>query len=381
MDLIFPSLAAFFLLSSIVYCAMVVVGAESYLRKPLAELREPTPISVLKPLRGLDDGLAENLRSFLAQDYPRFEVLFGVDEADDPARGVVEEVMAEFPEVSARLLVTGEGPYANPKVYSLEQLAAAAEHDLLIMSDSDIRVTGGMLRVIAAEFQDPELGLLTCPYRAVPGKSFWSRLEAIGMNTDFLSGILTARLLEGMRFAVGPTIVARKKVIEAIGGFRRVKDSYIDDFLLGRYAAEAGFGVELSSFVIDHRIGSEGFAANMRHRVTWQRGTRCSRPSGYFGQALTFTLPWALILLAVQPAWWPLAALGVGFRAAAAFSTAGRVLHDPLTASRWWLIPLQDALSLLAWGAAWFGATITWRGRAFTLGRDGRLDPAERKSA
>jgi len=372
------ALAVVFLAGSMIYCALVVVAARRYLRKKPPPLANPIPISVLKPLRGLDEGLGDNLRSFLAQDYPDFEVLFGVDEPDDPARAIVEQVQKEFPQVRSKLLVTGETSYANPKVYSLESMAAAAEHDLIVMSDSDIRVTPDMLSVIAAEFQDPNLGLVTCPYRAVAGQSFWSRLEAIGMNTDFMSGILVARLLEGMRFAVGPTIVARKQAIQAIGGFRRVADSYIDDFLLGRYASEAGFGVELSAYVIEHRIGSQPFAKNIRHRVMWQRGTRCSRPSGYFGQVFTFPLPWALILLAVEPAWWPLAAAGLLFRATAAWSAAGSVLRDPLTASRWWLLPLQDVFSFLAWGAAWFGNKIMWRGRPFTLEQDGRLRPLER---
>ncbi len=199
------------------------------------------------------------------------------------------------------------------------------------------------------------------------------------MNTEFMSGILVARMLEGMKFGVGPTMVMRKEALEKIGWFSRVGDSYIDDFLLGRYAAEAGYGTELSAHVIEHRIGSEPFWKNVKHRVMWQRGTRFSRPSGYFGQIFTYPIPIALILLAVSPASWPLTATAFVFRYAAAAATAVTVLGDPLFLRRWWLLPLQDSLAFVSWAAAFFGRTILWRGRRFRLGEEGRLVPVPRK--
>ena len=174
-------------------------------------------------------------------------------------------------------------------------MTRAARHELLAMSDSDIRVGRDFLRTVAAEFQDPALAVATCPYRAVPADRFWSRLEAIMMNTEFIAGILVARLLEGMKFAVGPTIVARKSAIEAIGGWPRLKDYLAEDFVLGQLAAGAGMGVGLSRYVIEHRIGSQPFAANARHRLRWCRSTRRSRPAGYAGQLFTYTLPWLLL--------------------------------------------------------------------------------------
>jgi ceramide glucosyltransferase len=242
-------------------------------------------------------------------------------------------------------------------------MLAEACHPLLVMADSDVRVTPEMLATIAAEFQDPRLGLATCPYRAVPGRSFWSLLEALGLNTEFMAGVLVARMLDGMRFALGPTIAARRETLEHIGGFDAVKDYLAEDFVLGKLAAEHGYGVILSSYVIEHRIGAQPLGANLKHRLRWNRSTRRSRPWGYLGQVFTCPLALALMLCAVQPSWWPLAAVALAFRPAAAWATACLVLHDGLTRRYWWLAPLQDIAGFLVWVGGFFGNTILWRGR------------------
>src|SRR6266581_1655747 len=271
-------------MGSLAYCVLTIVAALRYKAVRPPELRARMPISVLKPLAGVDDGLEENLRSFFEQDYPEFEILFAVRNPADPATGVVDRLRAEFPAVPARLIVTGEPPYPNAKVYSLDRMLAAARHNLLVMADSDIRVTPDMLAVIAAEFQDAKLGLATCPYRAVPGRSFWNTLEALGLNTEFIGGVLVARMLDGMKFALGPTIAARRSTLAKIGGFDAVKDFLAEDFVMGKLAAEHGDGVILSSYMIDHCIGAQSLAANLTHRLRWNRSTRRSRPAGYIGQ-------------------------------------------------------------------------------------------------
>jgi ceramide glucosyltransferase len=360
---------------SIVCAALTVLAALRYRAvRPAASANAP-PISVLKPLAGNDDGLEDNLRSFFEQDYPAFEILFAVRSPKDPAVAVVERLRAAYRQVAARLIVTGEPPYANAKVWSLDGMLAAARHDLLVMSDSDIRVTPAMLRAIAAEFADPRLGMATCPYRAVPGPSFWSTLEAVGLNTEFIGGVLLARMIEGMKFALGPTIAARRETLAAIGGFDAVKDYLAEDFVMGNRAAEAGWGVILSSCAIEHRIGAERLAANLRHRLRWNRSTRRSRPAGYAGQVFTNPLPLAAMLWAAAPAWWPVAAVAVLMRALAGWATAGHVLRDPLTRRLWWLVPLQDMLSFVMWIAGFFGSTILWRGRKYHVLRDGRFEP------
>ena len=361
---------------SALYCALTVVAALRYRAVRPPALRESPPISLLKPLAGIDDGLEANLRSFFGQQYPCFEILFAVRGENDPAIALVERLRADYPGIPSRLIVTGEPPYPNAKVYSLDRMLAAARHSLLVMSDSDTRVTPGMLSVIAAEFQDARIGLATCPYRAVPGRSWWSILEAIGLNTEFIAGVLVARMIDGMKFALGPTIAARRETLNAIGGFEAVKDYLAEDFVLGKLAARLGYGVILSSYVIEHRIGAQGFAANLKHRLRWNRSTRRSRPWGYAGQLFTHTLPLGLLLAAIRPAWWPAAVAAVLLRMVAAWAAASHVLRDPLTARRWLLVPLQDVASFLTWLAGFFGNTIQWRGRRYYVRSDGRFQPA-----
>jgi len=358
---------------SLVYCVLVIIAAVRYRAvRPVSAAGFP-PISILKPLSGVDLGLEENLHSFFRQKYPDFEILLAVRHAADAAVPVVERVQAEYPAVRSRLIVSGEPPYPNAKVYSLQTMLAEARYEIVLMADSDVRVTPSLLFTVAAEFQDQRVGLVTCPYRAVPGLSFWSRLEAVGLNTEFLGGVLVARSIEGMKFALGPAIAARKRVLADIGGFEVLKDYLAEDFVMGKLAAEAGWQVVLSSFVIEHHIGSQALGSNVRHRMRWNRSTRRSRPWGYLGQVFTNPLPLAAILIAWKPAWWPVLAAAAGLRAAAAWATAGLVLDDNLTRRMWWLVPLQDAAGFLLWLAAFYGNTITWRGRKYRLLRDGRF--------
>lgn len=359
---------------SLVYCLLTIVAALRYHAVRPPELRSAAPISILKPLAGVDEGLEENLRTFFQQDYPDFEILFAVRSPEDPAIAVVERLSARYPAVPSRMIVTGEPPYPNAKVFSLDHMLAAARHDLLIMADSDIRVTPTMLSTIAAEFQDPRLGLATCPYRAVPGRSFWNTLEALGLNTEFIGGVLVARMLDGMKFALGPTIAVRRATLSGIGGFPALKDFLAEDFVMGKLAAERGDGVILSSYVIEHRIGAQPLAANLKHRLRWNRSTRRSRPAGYIGQVFTNPLPLALLLYAARPAWWPMLAATVLLRAAAGWATAGLVLRDPLTRRLFFLVPLQDVIGFLVWVAGFFGNTILWRGRKYYLQPDGRFE-------
>jgi ceramide glucosyltransferase len=361
-------------MGSLVYCVLTVIAAVRYRAVRPPQLHTAAGISILKPLAGVDDGLEENLRSFFEQDYPAFEILFAVRSSEDPAIAVVERLCGRYAAIPSRLIVTGEAPYPNAKVYSLDRMLAGARHNLLVMADSDIRVTPGMLSTIAAEFEDPHLGLATCPYRAVPGRSFWSTLEAIGLNTEFLGGVLVARMLDGVKFALGPTIALRRATLERIGGFDAVKDYLAEDFVMGKLAAQHGEGVILSSCVIEHRIGAQAFRANLKHRLRWCRSTRRSRPLGYFGQVFTNPLPLALMLYAAKPQWWPALAAAALLRAAAAWATARHVLHDPLTLRLWWLVPIQDIAGFLVWIAGFFGNTILWRGRKYYLRRDGRFE-------
>jgi ceramide glucosyltransferase len=368
-------LAAFLLLlllAAIVYSILSIVAARRYLSVRPPEVLSAEPISILKPLAGLDLDLESNLRTFFQQDYPAFEILFAVRDANDPAAEVVARLQRDYPQVSSRLLIAGEPPYPNAKVHSLARMLAAAANDLVVMSDSDIRVTPDFLRIVASEFQNPKIGVATCPYRAVPGASFWSRLEAAGMNTEFWAGALVARMIEGMRFAVGPTIVARRRVLHSIGGFERFKDYLAEDFVMGKFAAEAGHGVILSSYVVEHHIGSTTLQQNIAHRLRWARSTRRSRPLGYVGQLFTMLLPLAFLVCLAAPSWWPVLPLAFVVRTFAAYVVSARVLGARIN---WFLLPVEDLISLGFWIAGFFGNTILWRGRRYLLFSDGRFEP------
>ncbi len=360
-------------LGAIVYCVLTIVAARNYLTARRPRGNAQPPVSILKPLFGADEGLDENLRSFFAQDYPDFELLMSVNSAEDPAASAAHKVMHEFPRVPSKLIVTGISPRPNGKVFSLERLIEYTRNDILVMADSDIRVAPDLLRVLVAELEDAGVGLTTCPYSAVPGASFWSKLEALGMNTQFLGGVLVARLLNGMDFALGCTLAVRRGALRKIGGFAVLQDYLAEDFMMGRLVAESGSRVILSSYPIEHRIGSQGFRVNFDHRLRWARSTRRSRPAGYVGEIFTNPLPLAMLLLVVYPAWWPVAALTLVLRAMSAFVVAGATLHDPLTARLWWLLPVQDVASFICWVLGFFGNTVKWRGRELEVGRDGKF--------
>lgn len=358
------------------YCVLAIAGAVLHARsrRRTLDFKEPTAISVLKPLAGKEDGLEENLRSFFEQDYSNLELLFAARHKEDTAVPVVRRLMNEYPSVRSKLIFTGEPPYPHAKVFSLQMMLDESRHELVVMSDSDVRVGADFCWKLAAEFADNRLGLVTCPYRAVAGKAIWSRLEAIGMNTDFHAGVFTAVMMEGTKFAVGPTIVARREVLQALGGIERVKD-YLssEDFMLGRIAAELGFMVRLSPYVVEHRIGSEGMKANFLHRLRWARTTRRSRPLGYIGQFFTHSLPVSVLMCLLSPECWHLLFISILFRVIAAWTVSERTLRAKVP---WLLLPVQDFVSFAFWIAGFFGNSIQWRGQRYLLNRDGTVDLA-----
>ena len=360
---------------SLAYCLLVVFATLKHTSetRPHAQTGANTFISVLKPLAGLDQGLRKNLVSFFEQDYSRYELLFAVQYADDPAAPLLESLMALYPHVPCRFLITGESPFVSSKVYSLSLMTAAASHDLLVLSDSDIRIDRTFLSRVAAEFAADRYDLATCPYRAIPGRTIWSRLEALGMNTEFWGGVLVAKLIEGVRFAVGPTVVARRKVLNAIP-WSTLSGYHAEDFVLGQRAAEKGFRVDISHCVVDHYLGSDTLQTSFLHRMRWGRSTRRSRPWGYVGQIFTYPLPLALLLVVFAPSLWPVLIIAAILRACAAYAVSNRVLNNRLSTRNWLSIPMQDLLGFVFWLAGFTGNSIHWRGRQYRLRSDGTLE-------
>ena len=357
------------------YYLLVLVAARRLLRRR-ADRGQPLGIaasfSVLKPLAGDEAGLPGNLESFFRLDHPDFELVFAAREDSDPARSMG----ARHTGTRFRTIAVGEPPWPNAKVHSLAEMTRITSGDILVISDSDIHADPSLLRDLASEFHDESVGVVTCPYRAEPGPSPWSTLEGLGMNTEFWSGVLVAQMLAPMDFAVGPTMAIRRSCLKAIGGWDGLGEYLAEDFRIGRLARRAGFDVRLSTHVVAHRIGSEGLAANLRHRLRWRRSTRRSRPAGYWGELFANPLPGAMLLLPAASwagwAWWMFGACA-SLRAAAAATVGKLVLGDRLVVRRWWLVPVQDALSVALWLAGFFGRRVRWRDREYELLADGRM--------
>lgn len=334
-------------------------------------------ISLLKPLRGADPGLEQHLESFFLQNYPSFEILFAVRQPDDPAVAVVERLAARYPNIKTQLILTGEPPYANAKVFSMGKMAEAADGEILVITDSDTSVSADYLKDMADRFASPETGAVTNLYRGVSGADLWSRLEALGMSTEFMAGVVVANHLEGMKFTLGPSMAIRRECLEKIGGFSAMADYLADDFVLGNWAAEAGYQVGLSTHVINHHATALGFVSSFKHRLRWNRSSRFSRPAGYFGQGFTYGLAWAILLSLLAANWWSGALLLMVLMARIwlAFELAVKLLGDRESIRNFLLIPLQDLLSLATWLGGFVGREIIWRGERYRLLEEGRFEP------
>jgi ceramide glucosyltransferase len=364
------------LAGSMAYCVLAVIGAARYraTRAPIPPAFPP--ISVLRPMSGATDNTDANLCSIFEQQYPDYEVLISVHDLSDPAVAVARRVMSEHPDVQSRLIVAGISPFPNAKVWSLRALLSQARHQTVVMTDSDIRLGPKSLSRIVSELEQPDVGLVTCPYRASSGPRFWARLEALGLNTEFIGGLLTARLLNGMDFAIGCAIATRKSDLTRIGGLEHLQHYLAEDFRMGNLMRKAGRKVILSRCIIEHYIGNDKMLQNWRHRVRWARSTRRSRRWGYVGELFTKTTAIALALWIVAPAAWGLALIGLVFRWGAEWATGVWVLNDPMMERYWWLLPVEGIASFVTWLLGFFGNTIDWRGRRLVVEKDGSFEGA-----
>jgi ceramide glucosyltransferase len=341
------------------------------------------PMTILKPVKGLDPDLLENFRSFCRQDYPAYQILFGAADPQDPAVGVVRQVLAEHPEADARLVLCPEPLGPNGKVSSLQQMAAQARHEFLVISDSDTRVAPDYLRRVAAPFADPEVGLVTALYRGVAPAGLAAHLERLIVHTLFVPGVLVAYLLEGMTFALGATMALRRKVLDGLGGFAAFANVLADDYQIGQRAVAAGHTVALADTMVDCVLGRIPFRDFFARQVRWARTMRSCRPAGYLGTIIRHGVFLSLLyLLAEGPT-----ALGLGLlvatmalRQVVAVTVSTKVLRVADPARGLWLLPLADALSIALWVLAFVGNTITWRGLRYRMGRGGVLTPVHPRS-
>ena len=365
------------------YYAVCLRSVASFLReqsvsktqKRAIQLLTP-PVSILKPLKGVDPQIYEALRSHCLQDYSEYEIIFGVSDANDPAVEVVQRLKKEFPERLIQIVVCHENLGANTKVSNLAQMLAVARHDYLVVNDSDIRVESDYLKTVISPLNNPEVGVVTCLYRGVAAPTLGSRLESLGISTDFCGGVLVARYVEGgLRFGFGSTLAFRRRDLLVIGGFECFVDYLADDYELASRIAARGLGVHLSDVIVESFLPPYSWRQFVDHQLRWARGVRDCRPFGYAGLLFTFALPWAVLAVATSSAalWvWGLLGITMLARLAVAWALGWCVLRDRQLFRWLWLIPVRDAVALLLWMASFVSRKVTWRGAHFYL-RKGKL--------
>ncbi len=334
------------------------------------------PVSILKPVRGLDYQAYENFASFCRQEYPQFEVLFGVDDANDPAVPVIQQIQRDFPHLSIRLLVASPLG-ANRKASIMHHLAAHARYDVLVVSDSDMRVTPDYLRRVVWPLADKAVGLVTCLYRGAEALTLTARLEALYVAATYMPEVITGRGFLSTGFALGTTMVLRNRDLARLGGFAAVADYLADDYQIGARVSTLGLRMHLSDYVVTNILGATTFWDQWHREVRWTRCIRVSRPLEYPGLVLTMSTPLAVALLVAshfdhigQAA----VVTSVCLRWVVAWLITG------YTGDRWlrrwlWLLPVRDMLTCVVWCAAGLGRRIVWRGEEFELQPDGRMRP------
>jgi ceramide glucosyltransferase len=361
--------------TSTVYGVLVVLGALRLARRRRQPSSAPfaPPVTLLKPLHGLEPDLEAHLQTFFEQDYPRFEIIFCARTDQDPGLAIARRVAARYTAIPCRFLYSGIPGYANAKVWSLERMQSAAAHDFFVISDSDVSVAPDYLRAVMSPFADERVGVVTCLYRGVAGSSIWAKLEAVGMSVEMSAGVLVAEMLEGMKFALGPTMVVRRTCLEEAGGFRALGPYHADDFMLGNLISAGGHQVVLSTHPIEHHVLNTAFVPSILHQIRWMKSTRFSRPKGHLGTALTFGMPYGLVAaggaVALHHPW-----LGVllllwtwGSRVALGVTVGRLAVGEPGLLRIALLYPLRDCLGFFYWAASYVSNQVKWRGEVYNL--------------
>jgi ceramide glucosyltransferase len=374
--------AVFGTVSSSIYYLLCLWSVAAFLRERKAADRSvrPTqflpPVSILKPLKGTDPEIYECFRSHCLQDYPEYEIIFGVSDANDPAVASVEQLRREFPQRKICLVICPKVLGANMKVSNLAQMLSQAHYEHLIVNDSDIRVEPDYLRQVIGPLVIEKVGMVTCLYRGEAADTLGSRLESLGISTDFCAGVLAARQIEGgIRFGLGSTLAFRRADLEKIGGFESFVDYLADDYELGKRIADLGLSVELSHVVVMTHLPAYSLREFFAHQLRWARGVRDSRPGGYLGLVFTFGILWSClaVIASGEMGWaWLLLASVFALRLAVAIVVGRNVLHDGKLIRNLWLLAIRDLIAAGVWVVSLGGHTVSWRGDRFHL-KDGKL--------
>ncbi len=353
------------------YLAATFAALRFFKRERAKKLPDFTPpVSILKPVHGLDFASYENFASFCAQDYPAYEILFCVNELSDPAIPVIQEIMADFPKCPIRILSNAPELGSNRKINNLVLLARQARHEILVQSDGDVRVSPNYLREVVAPFQDPSVGVVSCLYRGIAQENLYAQLEAVGAASDFMAGAILTNSKQGVTFALGASVATTKSWLAKIGGYEVLANLLADDYEIGNRVHKAGGKVLLSREIVSTMYPAQTLRGFWEHQVRWARTVRHVRPVSFLGLLFTHGLPLAILAAAVAPAAWISAAYLAAYlvlRLAMAWVAGVWGLQDAVLRRKLWLVPLRDLLYFAVWLAAFTSNRIMWRGQEFVL--------------
>jgi ceramide glucosyltransferase len=358
------------------YQLITLHAVRSFFARELPATDNLPPVTILKPLKGADAGLYDNLASFCRQHYPQYQLVCAVALPDDPAVAVVRRLQAAFPATDITLVVDGTVHGTNRKVSNLLNAWSSARHNIIIITDSDIRVEPDYLRRLAPFFSDPAVGLVTSLYRSSRVDSVAAAVEALGISVEMVPNVIVAAKLEGLSFALGASMACRRAAIEAIGGLAVLADYLADDYQLGNRIAKAGWRIELSAHFVESVIERASLATILSRQLRWCRTMRVSRPGGYFASVVKDPLLAVILVGAVAGV--STAALGAvlvlyGVRAVVATLLSRAFVRDKLLPRYLWLLPVRDVITFAAWLLAFTGNRVKWRGDTFRILPDGKM--------
>jgi len=367
----------------LIYYLLAIFAALAFSRKaktqaPPTPTFEP-PVSILKPVHGVDFASYDNYASFCKQDYPEYEILFAVNKESDPAIALITRLIADYPQRRIMLLIGSEYFGANQKVNNLARLTREAGYEVLAFSDGDVRVGPNYLRNTVAPLQDKNVGAVTSFYRGIAQHNLYAELEAIGASSDFFAGVLMAAWTEGVKFALGASVVTTKTWMQKIGGFEGIAAFLADDYEIGRRVTQSGGRVVLSHETVSTMYPAQTLRSFWQHQLRWARTVRLCRPASYAALLFTLGLPWAIAAALLAPTHWIGACYLLVYlvlRLAVARFVGVSVVGDQVVRRRLWLVPLWDAIHFVVWAASFASNHVVWGNIEYVIDRGGRMKPS-----
>ncbi len=359
----------------------VVVAIHCVFRRErrVRPLRNALPVTVLKPLCQAEHELRENLRSFCLQDYPTYQIVFGVQDAADPALAEVRALMRDHPELDISVVVDSAVFGSNLKVSNLVNMYRAAKYDLIVIADSDMRVGSDYLAAVVAEFDDPSVGAVTCLYSGTANKGLASQLGAMFINEWFVPSVLVATSFSDLRFCFGATMAVRRQALAAIGGLEALNHQLADDHMLGKLIAELGYKVRLCPYIVVNVVDEPSLGSLFRHELRWARTVRTVQPFGYAMSFVTYAIPMSILVsIGIEASldWDEMSLIAVWIAL-----TLRVVVHlavgwtlKSYRPTDFFLIPVRDLLSFAVWAASYFSRNVAWKNQKFYVHADGRMD-------